>query len=72
MKSVKVPLKELNDTRIKLMEKKLMRMDYRIKAEKEYGYIPVTENIEGYEIVILIWKKLIAMHIVFLNYLMMN
>ncbi len=51
MKSVKVPLKELNDTRIKLMEKKLMRMDYRIKAEKEYGYIPVTENIEGYEIV---------------------
>ena len=51
MKSVKVPLKELNNTRIILMEKKLMRMDYRIKAEEEYGYIPITQDIEGYEIV---------------------
>ena len=41
MKCVKVPLKELNDTRIKLMENGQMNMEYRIKAEKEYGYIPL-------------------------------
>ena len=51
MKSVKVPLKKLNDVRKELMEKELMRMDYRIKAEKDYGYIPITEDIDGYEIV---------------------
>ena len=33
MKSVKVPLKELNNTRKKLMEKQLMNMDYKIKTE---------------------------------------
>ena len=48
MKSVKVPLKKLNDVRKELMEKELMRMDYRIKAEKDYGYIPIKEDIEGY------------------------
>ena len=32
MKSVKVPLKELNNTRKKLMEKQLMNMDYKIKT----------------------------------------
>ena len=37
MKSVKVPLKELNNTRKKLMEKQLMNMDYKIKTEDEYG-----------------------------------
>ena len=51
MKCVKVPLKKLNDVRKELMEKELMRMDYRIKAESEYGYIPIKEDIEGYEIV---------------------
>ncbi|MDO5860096.1 class I SAM-dependent methyltransferase family protein [Methanobrevibacter sp.] len=51
MKCVKVPLKQLNDTRIKLMEKGLMNMDYKIKAEKDYGYIPVNDNVDGYEIV---------------------
>ncbi len=51
MKSVKVPLKKLNDVRKELMEKELMRMNYRIKAESEYGYIPIKEDIEGYEIV---------------------
>ena len=51
MKCVKVPLKQLNDTRIKLMEKGIMNMEYRIKAEKEYGYIPINENIDDYEIV---------------------
>lgn len=51
MKCVKVPLKELNDTRIKLMENGQMNMEYRIKAEKDYGYIPVNENVDGYEIV---------------------
>lgn len=51
MKCVKVPLKQLNDTRLKLMEDGLMNMDYRIKAEDEFGYIPVNENVEGYEIV---------------------
>jgi tRNA (guanine37-N1)-methyltransferase len=51
MKAVKVPLKKLNDVRKELMEKELMRMDYRIKAEKDYGYIPIKENVDGYEIV---------------------
>ena len=51
MKCVKVPLKQLNDIRIELMEKGLMNMEYRIKAEDEFGYIPVNANVEGYEIV---------------------
>ena len=51
MKCVKVPLKELNDTRIKLMENGQMNMDYRIKAEKDFGYIPINGDVEGYEIV---------------------
>ena len=51
MKCVKVPLNQLNDTRIKLMEEGLMNMDFRIKAEKEYGYIPINEDVEGFEIV---------------------
>ncbi len=51
MKCVKVPLKQLNDTRINLMENGLMNMEYRIKAEDEFGYIPINEDIAGYEIV---------------------
>ena len=51
MKCVKVPLKQLNDTRIKLMEKGMMNMDFRIKADGEYGYIPVDEDLDDYEIV---------------------
>lgn len=51
MKCVKVPLKKLNDVRKELMEKDLMRMDYRIRAETDYGYIPIKEDIEKYEIV---------------------
>ncbi len=51
MKCVKVPLRQLNDTRITLIEKGLMNMEYRIKAEDDFGYIPVNEDIEGYEIV---------------------
>ena len=51
MKCVKVPLKQLNDTRIKLMEKGLMNMDFRIKADGECGYIPVNEDLDDYEIV---------------------
>ncbi|WP_405293904.1 class I SAM-dependent methyltransferase [Methanobrevibacter sp.] len=51
MKCVKVPLKQLNDTRLKLMEDGLMNMEYRIKAEDEFGYIPVDEDIDDYEIV---------------------
>ena len=58
MKSVKVPLKKLNDVRKELMEKELMRMDYRIKAEADYGYIPIKEDIEGYEIVDIELKEL--------------
>ena len=50
MKCVKVPLKELNDTRIKLMEMGKMNMEYKIKAEQDFGYIPVNEDIKGYEI----------------------
>ena len=51
MKCVKVPLKQLNDTRIKLMEKGLMNMEYRIKADKDYGFIPINGDIDDYEIV---------------------
>ena len=51
MKCVKVPLKQLNDTRIKLMEKGLMSMEYKIKACNEYGYIPIIKDIEDYTIV---------------------
>lgn len=51
MKCVKVPVKQLNDTRIKLMENGQMNMDYRIKTEDGFGYIPINDNIEGYEIV---------------------
>jgi tRNA (guanine37-N1)-methyltransferase len=51
MKCVKVPLRKLNDTRIKLMEEGLMSMEYRIKAGDEYGYIPITEDIDDYTIV---------------------
>ena len=58
MKSVKVPLKKLNDVRKELMEKKLMRMDYRIKAKADYGYIPIKEDSEGYEIVDIELKEL--------------
>ena len=51
MKCVKVPLKQLNDTRLKLMENGLMSMEYKIKAENDFGYIPITETIDNYEIV---------------------
>ena len=51
MKCVKVPLRQLNDTRIKLMEAGKMNMEYRIKACEEFGYIPVNDDVEGYEIV---------------------
>jgi tRNA (guanine37-N1)-methyltransferase len=51
MKCVKVPLKQLNDTRLKLMEIGQMNMDYKIKATDDYGYIPLNEDVEGYEIV---------------------
>ena len=51
MKCVKVPLRQLNDTRIKLMEAGKMNMEYKIKACDEFGYIPVNDNVEGYEIV---------------------
>ncbi|WP_405304979.1 class I SAM-dependent methyltransferase [Methanobrevibacter sp.] len=51
MKCVKVPLNQLNDIRIKLMEEGLMNMDFRIKAEDDFGYIPINEDVDGYEIV---------------------
>lgn len=51
MKCVKVPLRQLNDTRIKLMDEGLMDMEYKIKATEDYGYIPITEDIDDYEIV---------------------
>jgi tRNA (guanine37-N1)-methyltransferase len=49
MKCVKVPLKQLNDTRIKLMENGQMNMEYRIKTEEGFGYIPINEDVTGYE-----------------------
>ena len=51
MKCVKVPLKQLNDTRIDLMEKGIMSMDFRIKTDDEFGYVPVNEDVEDHEIV---------------------
>ncbi len=51
MKCVKVPLIQLNNTRIKLMDLGLMNMEYKIKAEDKFGYIPVNSDIEGYETV---------------------
>ncbi len=33
------------------MEEGLMNMEYRIKAESEYGYIPINDNVNDYEIV---------------------
>ena len=51
MKCVKVPLKQLNDTRITLMENGIMSMDFRIKTDGEFGYIPVNEDANDYEIV---------------------
>ena len=51
MKCVKVPLRQLNDVRIKLMESGQMNMEYKIKTEDGFGYIPVNENVEGHEIV---------------------
>ena len=51
MKSVKVPLNQLNDTRIRLMDMGIMNMEYKIKAEEKFGYVPINNDIEGYEIV---------------------
>lgn len=51
MKCVKVPLRQLNDTRIKLMENGLMNMEYKIKTDDKWGYIPVNEYVNYYEIV---------------------
>ena len=51
MKCVKVPLRQLNDVRIKLMENSLMNMDFRIKTDGEFGYIPINEDVDGYETV---------------------
>ena len=51
MKCVKVPLKQLNDTRIKLMENGLMNMEYRLKAQDDFGYIPINDDVGEYEIV---------------------
>lgn len=50
MKAVKVPLKQLNDVRKTLMEEKLMNMDYKIKTEDGYGYIPINEDTDSYEV----------------------
>lgn len=44
MKSVKVPLRSINETRKKLMEKEIMNMEYKIKTSEKYGYIPLIEN----------------------------
>ncbi len=51
MKCVKVPLRQLNDTRIKLMEDDLMNMEFRIKTDDEFGYIPLNDDVDNYEIV---------------------
>ena len=50
MKCVKVPLRQLNDTRINLMENNQMNMDFRIKTQDGFGYIPLNEDIDGFDI----------------------
>lgn len=72
MKCVKVPLKQLNDVRIKLMEAGLMNMEYKIKAEDEFGYIPVNDNVEGYEIVCMHLESMKKCPIAFPNCLKVN
>lgn len=49
MKAIKIPLKELNETRKKIMENKLMNMNYKIKTQDSFGYIPVNNFVEGFE-----------------------
>ena len=51
MKCVKVPLKQINDTRINLMDKGLMNMEYKIKTTDEFGYIPINKDCDDYTIV---------------------
>ena len=51
MKCVKVPLKQINDTRINLMDKGLMNMEYKIKTTDEFGYIPINKDYDDYTIV---------------------
>lgn len=46
MKSIKVPLKQLDDIRKILMKNRIMNMDYKIKTLKDYGYIAITEENE--------------------------
>ncbi len=50
MKAVKVPIKQLNDVRKILLEKKIMNMDYKIKTENGYGYIPINKDVENYDV----------------------
>ena len=50
MKAIKVPLKQLNTIRKALMEEKLINMDYKIKTTEEYGYIPIIEDVDSYEV----------------------
>ena len=49
-----------------------MSMEYRIKACDDYGYIPITEDIEDYEIDDIELEPMKKFHIIFLNYLKMN
>nr|WP_295000751.1 class I SAM-dependent methyltransferase family protein [uncultured Methanobrevibacter sp.] len=51
MKCVKVPLRQLNDTRKKLMSAGMMNMEYKIKTIDDFGYIPVSETPDDYTIV---------------------
>ncbi len=44
MESLKVELIHLNDVRKIIAEKQLMNMDYKIKTDKNYGYIPLKEK----------------------------
>src|SRR5574344_1226654 len=43
MKSLKVELHHLNDVRKIIAEKELMNMNYKIKTDQDYGYIPIKE-----------------------------
>lgn len=51
MKAVKIPLKQLNNVRKELMQKKNMDMNYKIKTDQDYGYIPIIKNDDSYEII---------------------
>lgn len=51
MKGVRVPKEEGEPVRMRLLEEGALRKGYRIFADDDYLYIPVTEDVEGFDMV---------------------